>query len=329
MRKAHLKYLVCPNCQEALVLSSGFDQEEILEGRLDCHHCRRFFPIRGGLPRFVERHYTDNFSWEWQQHWSSQYDSRTGLKISEKRFFEETKWPKELKGEIILEAGCGGGRFTEQAIKTGALVVSFDASLAVDANYAANGQNKNLLIVQADIFQMPFRKKSFDRLFCFGVLQHTPQPRQTFYKLLEYLKPGGFISADVYRRFHPLKQLLFTRYWPRPITGRMRPEKLYGLCSTWVNLMWPVAKFVHYHLPHGKRINDIILLMPDFFERYSLTSEQLKKEWTLLHLFDWLSPRYDNPQKISTVQEWCRQAGLKQWQVNYGYGNIEIRGQMP
>jgi ubiquinone/menaquinone biosynthesis C-methylase UbiE len=34
-----------------------------------------------------------------------------------------------------------------------------------------------VLIVQADVFAMPFRAGTFDRIFCFGMLQHTPDPR--------------------------------------------------------------------------------------------------------------------------------------------------------
>ncbi len=45
-----------------------------------------------------------------------------------------TGWPKDMKGETILEAGSGAGRFTEIMVKTGANILSFDFSSAVDAN---------------------------------------------------------------------------------------------------------------------------------------------------------------------------------------------------
>lgn len=45
---------------------------------------------------------------------------------------------KTLKAKYILEAGSGGGRFTEVLIKSGALVDSFDFSKAVEANYKNN-----------------------------------------------------------------------------------------------------------------------------------------------------------------------------------------------
>jgi ubiquinone/menaquinone biosynthesis C-methylase UbiE len=55
-----------------------------------------------------------------------------------------------------------------------------DYSYAVDANYAFNGGKNNVFIVQAEVYKMPFRENFFDKLFCFGVLQHTPDPEKAF-----------------------------------------------------------------------------------------------------------------------------------------------------
>jgi len=114
------------------------------------------------------------------KHARTQYDSYSGIPASEQRFFGQTGWPRDMKGEVILEIGGGSGRFTEQAARTGATVVSLDYSYAVDANFASNGSRDNVLIVQADVFAMPFPSQSFDRAFCFGMLQHTPSPSRAF-----------------------------------------------------------------------------------------------------------------------------------------------------
>ena len=79
---------------------------------------------------------------------------------------------------------------TEQAALTGATVASLDYSYAVEANFASNGHRGNVLIVQADMFAMPFQPDEFDKVFCFGVLQHTPDPRAAFDALPNrFLKP--------------------------------------------------------------------------------------------------------------------------------------------
>ncbi|HXA92727.1 MAG TPA: hypothetical protein VNU73_05725, partial [Steroidobacteraceae bacterium] len=95
----------------------------LLEGALACPACDREFPVVSGIPRFVPReNYASGFGLEWTRHARTQYDSYSGLKVSEQRFFAQTGWPHDLRGEVILEVGSGSGRFTEQAANTGATV---------------------------------------------------------------------------------------------------------------------------------------------------------------------------------------------------------------
>ncbi len=118
---------------------------------------------------------------------------------------------------MIVEAGGGSGRFTEQAAATGAMVLSLDYSYAVEANYASNSARPNVLIVQADLHHMPFAPGRADKLFCFGVLQHTPDPHRAFLCLHGQLKPGGSLVVDVYKK-DLLKWVLGTKYWVRPLS---------------------------------------------------------------------------------------------------------------
>ena len=200
MHLEHLNLLACPVCQGPLTCdrsSADLAGGVVTEGCLSCAACRKQYPVVAGVPRFVPReNYASGFGLEWTKHARTQYDSYSGIPASEQRFFSQTGWPRDMRGELILEVGSGSGRFTEQAAKTGATVVSLDYSYAVDANYASNGARDNVLIVQADVFAMPFRPQTFDRLFCFGMLQHTPSPSRAFAALPKFLKPGGALCAD-------------------------------------------------------------------------------------------------------------------------------------
>ena len=53
-----------------------------------------------------------------------------------------------------------------------------DASSAVDAARANLGEQDRLHLAQADLFDLPFDEGAFDRVLCFGVVQHTPDPRR-------------------------------------------------------------------------------------------------------------------------------------------------------
>jgi ubiquinone/menaquinone biosynthesis C-methylase UbiE/uncharacterized protein YbaR (Trm112 family) len=326
MRTDHVRFLVCPECKSDLRLSEIMAQKDDLveSGLLSCDQCESSYPIIRYIPRFVPlENYASSFGFEWGAHAKTQYDSYSGVKISEKRFFEETQWLRDLTGQLILEVGSGSGRFTEQALSTNGMVVSMDYSAAVEANYASNGKRDNCLIVQGDLYHMPFRRESFDKLFCFGVLQHTPDVQKAFLVLPSFLKQGGEITIDIYRKATGIKRLMTTKYWIRPITKRIRPSVLYSITSRYIKIMWPLSKFIN-KLPFGKQIN-WALLVADYRGVFDL-NEDILKEWAVLDTFDMLSPAYDFPQSLEKVRHWFEQAKLTQVDVRYGYNGIEGRG---
>jgi SAM-dependent methyltransferase len=330
MRKEHLEYLVCPSCKEALICIEILKQTDnsIETGTLQCSDCGEKYNIIHHIPRFVSiENYASGFGLEWTKHAKTQYDSYTKTNISRTRFFNETKWSEDLSGQIILEVGSGSGRFTEQAASTGAMVVSMDYSYAVEANYASNGNKDNVFIVQGDIFKMPFRENFFDKLFCFGVLQHVPKVEEAFKKLPHYLKSGGALAIDVYRKPEGLQRILNTKYLVRPITRKISPEKLYRLCKGYIEFMWPIARIINKIPYRGRRLNWILLIC-DYRGYYPL-SEEILKEWAILDTFDMLAPAYDFPQTIETVQRWFKKTNLINVDIQYGYNGIEGRGTKP
>jgi len=292
----------------------------ILEtAQLTCEGCLATYPVVRCIPRFVPiENYASGFGFQWTMHTKTQYDSYSGMKISEKRFFEETGWPKDLSGEIILEVGSGSGRFTEQAASTGAFVVSLDYSYAVEANYESNGARENVLIVQGDIYAMPFRTGYFDKVFCFGVLQHTPNVHKAFLALPPMLKPNGELVVDVYKKTF-FRTYLATKYYARRLTGNIEPVHLYQLTRRWIDFMWPISRLISKIPLIGPSIN-WRLLIPD----YSPLGLQgsILKEWAYLDAFDMLSPRYDAPQTIKTLSYWFQEAGMTDIVVRYGYTGI-------
>jgi SAM-dependent methyltransferase len=327
MNERHLGLLTCPYCQTGLRLAAVNERRgfSILEGTLTCHRCDRMFSISGGVPRFVPReNYASGFGLEWSRHARTQYDSHSGIPVSERRFFAQTHWPRSLVGELILEVGSGSGRFTEQAANTGATVVSLDYSYAVEANYASNGARENVLIVQADVFAMPFLSATFDRLFCFGMLQHTPNPARAFASLPPMLKPGGSLCADVYKATL-VRTILQTKYYVRPFTRWVSPDRLYRLVKGWVDLMWPLAGVIRL-LPKGYAINWRLLVADYSF--LGLKGAMLK-EWAYLDTFDMLSPRYDSPQRIATVRRWATEQNLQNIEIEYSPHGIVLRGTVP
>jgi SAM-dependent methyltransferase len=337
VRPADVHHLCCTRCAGELKADASKADADgrICTGTLVCVNCANRFPIIRYIPRFVGReNYAASFGLEWNLHRRTQYDSDSGVPLSEHRFITETRWPRDLVGDVMIEVGSGSGRFTAQAASTGAKVLSLDYSEAVEANYTSNGGRDNVVIVQGDIYHMPFREDYADRLFCMGVLQHTPDPRRAFLSLPRHVKPGGSIVADVYAKtFASL--VLSTKYWVRPLTRRIAPERLYRLTRRYVDGMWPVARMVRRIPKIGKALNWRLLLIADYSD--AISDDAVLREWAYLDTFDMLAPQYDSPQTLQTVKRWCEEADLVNAEISYGLNvtsertsqrrsRIEIRG---
>ena len=264
--------------------------------------------------------YTENFGDEWNAFRRTQLDSVTGLTITRDRFFRGTKWPSDLRGEHLLEVGCGAGRFTEILLGTGATVVSVDDSAAVEACQRNHGPHPRLTVVRANLFALPFPTRSFDRLFCYGVLQHTPDPEAAFRQLVRYVKAGGYLAVDVYDRQPPLSRF-WSKYLWRPITTQMPPRLLRRLIEFYVPLWLPVDDFFS-RIPKLRRLVPGVVPCWNYRGLFPLT-EQQRREWAILDTYDALGARYDFPQTIESVRTWFANAGLVEVDVHPGGNGIE------
>lgn len=280
---------------------------------------------RGGIPRFVEDSYAETFGEQWS-HWRrTQLDSVTGLGLSRMRY-RETGWPERgLEGETILEAGAGAGRFTEVLLATGAEVVAVDASSAIDVA-AENNPSERLVPVQVDLNDLPWEPAAFDRVFCFGVVQHTPDPRATFLSLVEQVRPGGWIAVDVYRHAEYVTRFSAKTLW-RPLTTRM-PKRLLRHAVEWYVPKWLPVDTRLARIPKLGRFLTAVIPAWNYTGVWDLSPEQLRA-WAVLDTYDALSPRYDNPQTFEAVEEWARAAGLVDHEVKRGWNGIVLTGRRP
>lgn len=135
----------------------------------------------------------------------------------------------ELKGKLTLDIGCGSGRFTKQAALAGAAVAfGSDLGESVEVAYQLTKDLPNACIVQADIYDMPFRQ-TFDVAYSIGVLHHLPRPEAGFRRLPKVLKPDGRMLIWVYSRRHNGRAIYF--YEPLRAALKHLPKPLlYRLC---------------------------------------------------------------------------------------------------
>jgi uncharacterized protein YbaR (Trm112 family) len=131
LKKAASGKFNCPECGGDL----GLKKTKGGEGSLSCASGHSF-PIVRGVPRFVSSEaYAESFGVEWHRFPRTQLDSYNGTKVSWTRFIQLTGIkPTDLKGQRVLEVGCGSGRFLELVAQAGADTYGADLSAAAEVS---------------------------------------------------------------------------------------------------------------------------------------------------------------------------------------------------
>jgi SAM-dependent methyltransferase/uncharacterized protein YbaR (Trm112 family) len=236
MKRILLEYLVCPDCQIALTCDTiAAEGDDIETGTLGCSRCGKNYPVVRGVPRFITAEHSlmgenvktaDAFGWQWQK-----FDRLHDLAAYESQFLD---WiypitPDFFQGKVVLDAGCGMGRFSLVSNKFGAkLVLAIDVSQSVEAAHDNTRNLSNIQVIQADIHNLPLRRglqAQVDFCFSIGVLHHLDNPQAGFDALVRHLQSEGTIYAWVYGRenngwvvdgINPIRTML-TSHLPRRV----------------------------------------------------------------------------------------------------------------
>jgi len=269
------------------------------------------WPIVRSIPRFCDsKNYTENFGYQWNIFDKNQIDSYSNIKQSEKRFYLETDWNSdELENQKILEVGSGAGRFTEVLLRTSkAKLHSFDFSNAVDANFKNNHKYiKRLRLFQASLYKIPFPDYSFDKIFCLGVLQHTPSFEKSLVAISKKLKISGELVVD----FYPVKSLLtffHSKYVVRLISPYIPKEILLKI----IKISAPFL-IVLFDLFCKLRLSALTRFIPITDLRYipKELSKHQRMNWAIMDTFDAFSPEFDSPRSIKYVSRYLKSIGFK------------------
>lgn len=291
---------------------------EVVAGLLRCD-CREVFPIVRGVPRVFSgawRQFQGDFE-EWRSEIGKLLPpvgpEKTPGKISREveqtknRFeFQWLKWGRGEKifgrnkeqmidqltekldisyypGKLVLDGGCGHGRYVDCFQELGAEAVGMDLGEGIDIAYERYGHLPRAHFIQADILNIPLREKIFDFVFSFGVIHHTPSSRAAFVRLAGLVASGGRIMIWVY----PKEAIWWevSQKFIRSITTRLPPRILYYLCF----LPVPLLGLKTYS---GTNLSN------------SSWGECAQVVW------DWYSPKYQFHHSRPEVQGWFEAAGF-------------------
>jgi SAM-dependent methyltransferase len=302
-----LTILRCLSCKGTLV------QEE---NGLICSVCQRQYPVVKNVARFVDaQHYAGSFGFQWLTFRDTQLDTDESRR-SEADFRRRTGFtPEDLAGKLVLDVGCGMGRFAEVATRWGAFVVGIDLSLAEEAA-SENLKDRDSAFFQADVFHLPFAPGSFDYIYSIGVLHHTPDCEQAFKALPGLLKPGGRIAIWLYSGYNKWYRMSDVY---RRVTRKMSPKTVYRLAHVAVP-MYGFHQFLRAIPLVGKPISGVMkYLLPMSFNP--------DPRWRVLDTLDWYSPWYQSKHTYEEVFRWFEECGLQDLRVILQ--PISVQGQRP
>lgn len=270
-----LPVLRCPSCGSAL--------QHVAE-TLECAACQSHYPVVDDIPRLTRDQHLASFGRQWNKYEVAHDDedratfqAKTGVSLS------------DLSGLRILDAGCGGGRYSKVCGEAGATVIGADHTAAVEKARQLCGHLPNVNFVQADLKQLPFAPASFDFVFSIGVMHHDADTKSVFDAVAKMVKPGGRYSVWLYRR---------NQWWQERIndalrrrTTRMAPEKLERWCEwgAWLGGL-PVA---------NKTFNKVVNF-----------SAHPNHENRVCDTFDWFAPQYQYHHTIEELRSWFDAAGF-------------------
>jgi SAM-dependent methyltransferase len=309
-----LQWLICPRDSGRLELAESTDARgEIESGRLTCAICGEAYPIVRGVPRFVKSdNYASSFGLQWNRHAKVQLDSKNGTDYSRNRFYAINQWlPPTLQDQLVLDIGCGAGRFAEIALNDGAEVVGVDLSSAVDAAYQNLGAHPRFHCVQGSIYELPVADATFDYAYCIGVIQHTPDPRRAVRSILPKVKVAGTVGFWIYElNWKAFVGTLGFKYLLRPITRRLdyaQTEKFAG----WLErFFWPITRWARSRGKFGMLVMRMLPVSSAPLHGVPLSDRDFR-EWVKLDTIDMYSPKHDHPQTFATVKSWIEQEGFE------------------
>jgi ubiquinone/menaquinone biosynthesis C-methylase UbiE len=314
MNKNHLKLLRDPFTGEDLdILIEKSKGDEIIEGILKSSS--NTYKITNGIPRFVnETNYSDNFGWQWNKWARVQFEDENINKSMEghtKNMFKTISELDEnkIRNKTVLDIGCGPGRFSDIVLDLGGLPVMIDHSNAIDASKENFKNNSDILFVQGDALNLPFKDEVFDFAFSIGVLHHTPDPQRGVLEANRVLKQGGEFSISVYSEnsyyTFPTVHLwrkFFKFLWP--LFKHYPPLVYSNIFGRFNHYLGKINKYITYPF----RIIFPTTVLPDV-------------RWSVLDTFDSITTSYQSGHTIYEVYYWFKESGFNKirpgnWRVN-------------
>ncbi|CAN5649387.1 hypothetical protein BH23PLA1_BH23PLA1_01230 [soil metagenome] len=278
-----LELLRCPRCRGRLAFE-GNDPD-----RLVCSGCASSFPVVGDIPRLAGEAYVASFGRQWNRYDVAR-DEEDEAVFRVKTGID----PQDLAGQLVLDAGCGGGRYARLLGRQGASVLGVDLSDAVEKARTLCKDLPEVAIVQADLLNLPLAEGAFDLVFSIGVLHHSPDPRRAFAQVARCVRPGGRLAVWLYRRNTAPQEWINSAL--RAATTRMPPRLLEPLCV-------------------GLGVLGGVPILNRTLNKVANFSNHPDRTLRVCDNFDWYAPKYQSHHTIEQLTSWFAEEGFEDLNV--------------
>ena len=264
----------------------SFDEEA---GRVCSNQSDQSWQIIDGIPRFVSDEHLKSFGDQWTTYEVAHDDedkatfvAKTGMSL------------EQLDGLRVLDAGCGGGRYSRICGNAGAQVIGADHTRAVDKARQLCHDRPNVHFIQADLKELPLEPESFDFVFSIGVMHHDADTRRVFDSVARFVKPGGRYSVWLYRRNQWWQEIINSGL--RGVTTRVPAAALKPFC-------------------HAGAVCGGIPVINRTLNKVVNFSAHPSYENRVCDTFDWWAPRYQHHHTVEELCGWFQDAGFDDLKV--------------
>jgi SAM-dependent methyltransferase len=224
-----LSLLACPRCRAPLELAPRSGADGSLEHRSGS--CNERYPIIDGIPRLLlgpdrarltaersdwfgadperralrdrwrgegigeQEAVVSGFDYEWRRF--SKAGGRELAAVSA-QYFDLIPDPRFGPGQVVVDAGCGAGRWAYEVARRGARVVAVDLGMSIEIARRNTEATGRVLCVQGDVRQLPLREAAVDWGYTLGVIHHIPETDAALARIASAIKPGGPVLVYVY-----------------------------------------------------------------------------------------------------------------------------------
>lgn len=134
----------------------------------------------------------DNERMYFYEKFASEFDSKVNMYDTNMRlsvFFDDLI-QEELVGQKLLDAGCGTGWFSAEAVKRGATVTSLDLGNGLLGEVKKKCDSKRVV---GSVLNIPFVDNTFDYVLSSEVIEHVTNPKQALHEMYRVLRKDGVL----------------------------------------------------------------------------------------------------------------------------------------